>query len=55
MANGKFKDLTRAPHGEGIITMTAETQRGRVLGGASLVAQDPLFGPAVLSLEKPQG
>jgi len=32
MASGKFDDLALAPHGEGIIAMTMDPQRGRVYG-----------------------
>jgi hypothetical protein len=32
MASGKFEDLALAPHGEGIIAMTFDTQRGRLYG-----------------------
>jgi hypothetical protein len=32
MASGKFEDLALAPHGEGIIAMTIDPQRGRLYG-----------------------
>ena len=32
MASGKFEDLALAPHGEGIIAMTLDPQRGRLYG-----------------------
>jgi len=32
MASGKFEDLALAPHGEGIIAMTFDPQRGRLYG-----------------------
>jgi hypothetical protein len=32
MASGKFDDLALAPHGEGIIAMTMDPQRGRLYG-----------------------
>jgi len=32
MTTGRFQDLARAPHGEGILSMTMDTQRGRLYG-----------------------
>ena len=32
MDSGKFEDLALAPHGEGIIAMTIDPQRGRLYG-----------------------
>jgi hypothetical protein len=32
MASRKFEDLAKAPHGEGIISMTMDTRRGRIYG-----------------------
>ena len=32
MATGKFEDLALAPHGEGILSMTMDTRRGRLYG-----------------------
>ena len=32
LSNGRFDELARAPHGEGIIAMTMDTQRGRIYG-----------------------
>ncbi len=32
MATGKFEELAKAPHGEGIIAVTMDTRRGRLYG-----------------------
>lgn len=32
MATGRFQDLAKAPHGEGILSMTMDTERGRLYG-----------------------
>jgi len=32
MESGKFEDLAKAPHGEGILSMTMDTRRGRLYG-----------------------
>lgn len=32
IANGKFEDLGKAPHGEGILTMSMDARRGRLYG-----------------------
>jgi hypothetical protein len=32
MRTGKFQDLAKAPHGEGVLSMTMDTRRGRLYG-----------------------